>query len=107
MISKSNLVGQNENMEVKNMDGVFEAAEEAFSSHRREIEKLETKINLSRGKLQHIEQRVEHKYKEIKKQYDELPDVPSSMTRSSILTAKLEMLAYVLGLLEKDLPDSK
>ncbi len=62
---------------------------------------------LSRGKLQHIEERVETKYKEIKKAYDELPNVPSSMHRSNILTAKLEMLAYVLGLLGRDLPDSK
>lgn len=60
---------------------------------------------MSRAKLNNIEKHVEDKFKEIKKEYDALPDVPSTMNKSSVLTAKLEMLAYVLGLLGKDLPN--
>ena len=87
------------------MDGVFEAGEEAFSNHRKEIEKLETELKLSRDKLQHIEKQVENEYKEIRKEYNALPDVPSSINRSNNLTSKLETLGYVLGLLGKDLPE--
>ena len=55
--------------------------------------------------LEFVVKCVENKYKVVKKEYDDLPDVPSAMTRSSKLTAKLEMLGYVLGLLGQELPE--
>ena len=68
---------------------------------------LMTEIKLSRAKLENIAECVEEKFIEIKREYKALPDVPSSINKSGILTAKLEMLAYVLGLLGRELPELK